>query len=80
VNTYPASPAPFKRGNTGNYTAGSVTFSIGGSGSVTFTELSFTLFAKAGKPKQIWLDNLDLQGPGGGAGARLLKWREIVSN
>ena len=80
VKTFPASPAPFESGNTGNYKSGSVTFTIAGNGPVTFTELSFTLFAKSGKPKQIWLDNLDLRGPGGGAGVRLLKWREIVSN
>lgn len=80
VTVYPASPAPFKSGNTGIYTSGTVTFSIGGSGPVTFTEFSFTLFAKAGKPKQIWLDNLDLQGTGGAGGVRLLQWREVVSN
>jgi hypothetical protein len=80
VNSYPASPAPFKSGNTGNYTSGSVTFNIGGIGPVTFTEFSFTLFAKSGKSKQIWLDNLDLQDPGGGGGVRLLRWREVVSN
>jgi hypothetical protein len=79
VDTYPASPAPFKSGNTGSYTSGSVTFDIAGSGAVTFTELSFTLFAKSGKSKRIWLDNLDLRGPGG-AGVRLLQWREVVSN
>jgi len=80
VSTYPASPATFKSGNTGNYTSSSVTFNIAGSGAVTFTELGFTLFAKSGKPKQIWLDNLDLRGPGGGSGVHLLQWHEVVSN
>jgi len=80
VSDYPASPAPFNSGNTGNYTSGSVTFSIGGSGPVTLTEFSFVLFAKSGKAKQIWLDNLDLQGSGGTAGVRLVQWHEVVSN
>ncbi|MEN8761317.1 MAG: hypothetical protein ABF290_02700 [Thiogranum sp.] len=80
VSSYPASPAPFKSGNTGNYITGNVTFSIGGSGPVTFTEFGFTLFAKSGKSKQIWLDNLLLQGPGGGSAVSLHRWREVVSN
>ena len=80
VTSYPASPAPLKSGNTTNYTTGSVTFNIAGSGAVIFTALDFTLFAKSGKPKKIWLDNLDLRGPGGGAGVRLLQWHEVVSN
>jgi hypothetical protein len=36
--------------------------------------------AKSGQRKWGWLDNLDLQGPGGGAGVRLLQWREVVNN
>jgi len=80
VSIYPASPAPFESGDTGSYTSDSVTFTIAGSGPVTVTELSFILFAKSGKPKKIWLDNLDLRGPGGGTGVRLRQWREVVSN
>jgi hypothetical protein len=80
VTVYPASPAPFKNGNTNNYTTGTVSFNIGGSGPVTFTEFGFTLFAKSGKPKQIWMDNLVLQGPGGGSAVSLHRWRELVSN
>ncbi len=80
VSSYPASPAPFKSGNTGTYTSGSVTFGIGGSGPVSFTDFSFTLFAKSGKPKQIWLDNLDLQGGGVAGGVRLIQWHEVISN
>lgn len=80
VNTYSASPNPFKSGYTGNYANDKVTFNIAGNAAVTFTELGFTLFAKSGQSKQIWLDNLDLRGSGGGVGVRLLQWREVVSN
>jgi hypothetical protein len=57
-----------------------VTIDIGGTGPVTITEFSFTLFAKSGQPKQIWLDNLDLRDPAGGGSVALRQWREIVSN
>ena len=57
-----------------------VLLGIGGSGPVTITEFSFTLFAKSGQPKQIWLDNLDLRDPAGGGSVALRQWREIVSN
>jgi len=80
VSSYPASPTPFKSGNTGNYTTGSVIFNIGGSGPVTITSFGFTLFAKSGKPKQIWLDNLVLQGAASGSAVSLRRWHEIVSN
>jgi hypothetical protein len=80
VNNYPASPAPFISGNSGNYTSGTVSFNIGGSTPVTFTDFNFVLFAKSGKAKQIWLDNLELQGSGGAGSVRLLHWHEVVSN
>ena len=80
ISTYPSSPTPLNSGNTGNYTTGSVTFNIGGSGPVTLTDFSFVLFAKSGKSKQIWLDNLDLQGASAAAGVSLLHWHEVVSN
>ncbi len=80
TNSYPASPSPFQSGNTGNYTSGSVNFTVGGSGPITMTDFSFTLFAKSGRPKRIWLDNLDLQGPGGGSAVSLHRWREVIIN
>lgn len=80
TNTYNAAPYPLELGHTGSYTADAVTFTIGGTGPVTITGLDFILFAKAGQPKQIWLDNLDLQGPGGGGTTSLLQWREVISN
>ncbi|MCO6412966.1 MAG: hypothetical protein J5I92_09495 [Thiogranum sp.] len=80
TNTYNAAPYPLELGHTGSYTADAVTFTIGGTGPVTITGLDFILFAKAGQPKQIWLDNLDLQGPGGGGTISLLQWREVISN
>jgi hypothetical protein len=78
--TYQADPWPFEDGHTSSYLSDSVTIDIGGTGSVTITDFSFTLFAKAGQPKQIWLDNLDLRDPAGGGSVALRQWREIVSN
>jgi hypothetical protein len=66
TSTYSATPAPFESGHTGGYVNTTVSIAIGGSGPVTITEFSFILFAKAGQPKQIWLDNLDLRDPAGG--------------
>ena len=80
TNTYNASPYPRKSGHTGSYVSDSITISIGGSGPVTLTGLDFVLFAKSGQPKEIWLDNLDLQGPGGSGTVSLLQWREQVIN
>ena len=80
TSTYSATPAPFESGHTGGYVNTTVSIDIGGSGPVTITEFSFTLFAKAGQPKQIWLDNLDLRDPAGGGSVALRQWREIVSN
>ncbi len=80
TTSYQANPSPFEDGNTGVYLTDSVTIDIGGTGPVTITDFSFTLFAKAGQPKQIWLDNLSLGGPGGGGGIVLRQWREMVSN
>jgi hypothetical protein len=80
TSTYGSTPAPLESGHTGNYVTGNVTIAIGGSGPVTITGFSFTLFAKAGQPKQIWLDNLDLRDPAGGGSVALRQWREIVSN
>ena len=77
---YPAIPPNFERGTTAGFESGSVTFDIIGTGPVTITDVSFELFAKAGRPKTIWLDNLVLQGNGGGSGVTLRQWREVVSN
>jgi hypothetical protein len=63
-----------------DFVSGSVSVSIGGTGPVTLTEFRFSMEAKSGQPKWGWLDNLNLRGPGGGAGVRLLQWREVVSN
>jgi len=80
TTTYNATPSPLDSGDTGGYVPGSVLIDIGGSGPVTITNLSFVLYAKAGQPKRIWLDNLDLQSAGGGTGVTLRRWQEIVSN
>lgn len=80
TNTYQAHPSPFEDGHTGSYLSDSVAIDIGGTGPVTITDFSFTLFAKSGQPKQIWLDNLDLRDPAGGGSVALRQWREIVSN
>lgn len=79
-STYGSTPAPFESGHTGGYVNASVTISIGGSGPVTITEFNFTLFAKSGQPKQIWLDNLDLRDPAGGGSVGLHRWHEPVIN
>jgi len=63
-----------------DFVTSTVTISISGTGPVTITEFRFSMEAKSGQPKWGWLDNLDLRGPGGGAGVRLLQWREVVSN
>jgi len=78
--TYQADPWPFEDGDTGNYVTGNVTIPIGGTGAVTITGFSFTLFSKSGQPKQIWLDNLDLRDPTGGGSVAVRQWREIVTN
>lgn len=63
-----------------NFVTDTVTISITGTGPVTITEFRFSMEAKSGQRKWGWLDNLNLQGPGGGAGVHLLQWREVVSN
>jgi len=80
TSTYSATPTPFESGHTGGYLNATVSIDIGGSGPVTITEFSFTLFAKSGQPKQIWLDNLDLRDPAGGGTVGLRQWHEIVVN
>jgi hypothetical protein len=80
TTSYPAAPAPFNSGHTGTYQSASVTIDITGTGPVTLSEFTFVLFAKAGQPKQVWLDNLDLRDPAGGGGVALREWREIVTN
>jgi len=62
------------------FVAGFVSISIGGTGPVTITEFRFSMEAKSGQTKWGWLDNLNLQGPGGTAGVHLLQWREVVRN
>jgi len=78
ATTFASTPTQFYSGHTGSYVSGSVTFSI--PGTVTFTELEFDLIAKAGKPKQVWLDNLKLEDPAGGGVVALRQWQEIVTN
>jgi len=80
TTTYPSIPPSFPSGKTASYETGSVTFDITGTGPVTITDVSFNLTVKAGQPKTAWLDNLVLQGNGGGSGVTLLQWREVVSN
>jgi len=63
-----------------DFVPGSVSISIGGTGPVTITEFRFSMEAKSGQTKWGWLDNLNLQGPGGTAGVRLLQWHEVVRN
>ncbi|MDT8386981.1 MAG: pilus assembly PilX N-terminal domain-containing protein [Thiogranum sp.] len=63
-----------------DWTSGSVTIPITGSGPVTITEFRFSIEAKAGQVTTAWLDNLDLRGPGGGTGVSLLRWRERVTD
>jgi hypothetical protein len=80
TTTYTSTPNPFQSGDTGGaFNSGSVTFTIGGSDSVVLTSLNFALTAKAGRPKEVWLDNLVLQGPGGTGTASIKRWREVVS-
>jgi hypothetical protein len=80
TNTYPSIPFPFESGATAGFVSDSVTIDITGAGPITITDLDFILFAKAGQPKTVWLDNLVLQGNGGGSGVTLRQWREVVSN
>jgi hypothetical protein len=61
-----------------NYQAGVITFTIPGSGPVVIDGFGFTLIARPGRPKQIWLDNLFLAG-GGAGDASLVRWREIIN-
>jgi len=78
---YPAILPSFPSGDTaGVFESGSVTFDITGTGPVTITDINFVLTAKSGQSKTAWLDNLVLQGNGGGSGVTLRQWREVVSN
>lgn len=63
-----------------DFVTSTVTIGISGTGAVTITEFRFSMEAKSGQRKWGWLDNFDLQGPGGGTGVHLLRWREVVSN
>ena len=79
--TYPATPFPAERGATAGFVSDSVTISIGGTGPITLTDLNFELFAKSGRAKTVWLDNLELlPSGGGGSGVTIKQWREVVSN
>jgi hypothetical protein len=80
TTTYPAIPPSVPLGATSDFESNSVTFDITGTGPVTITDVSFELTVKAGQPKTAWLDNLVLQGNGGGSGVTLRQWREVVSN
>ena len=81
TTTYPAILPSFPSGDTtGVFESGSVTFDITGTGPVTITDINFVLTAKSGQSKTAWLDNLVLQGNGGGSGVTLRQWREVVSN
>ena len=62
-------------GTTG-YQTGTVTFTIGGSGTVNITDLEFDLIAKPGRPKWIWIDNLSVQGGGATTALVIRLWRE----
>ncbi|MDH4133203.1 MAG: hypothetical protein OEV31_00295 [Gammaproteobacteria bacterium] len=72
--------AEFLAAKANGYRAGSITLSIPQSGTFAIDKLNFSLQAKAGQAKQIWLDNIVLQGPGGGGGTtRVIAWREPVT-
>jgi hypothetical protein len=43
---------------------------------VTIDDFRVTLTASAGQPKSLWLDNLVMSG--GGSGAGIARWREII--
>ena len=74
-------PSPVEEtGNTGGFVSDSVIISIGGTGPVTITALSFELEARPGQPKWIWLDNLMLRDPGGAGNVTLRQWTEVISN
>jgi len=76
TTTWTATPAPFNSGNTGTYQTGSVSFSITGTGTKSLNSLAFTMFLKAGQPKQAWLDNLSLNSGSGTAPLSIRYWRE----
>jgi hypothetical protein len=80
ANTYIAAPSPFDSAGTSGWEMGSVTFTVGGIGPVTISALSFTMEARPGQPKWIWLDNLVLIGSGGGPAVALRHWTEVVTN
>ncbi len=63
-------------GTTSGFVSDSITIPIGGSGSVTIDDFRVTLTASAGQPKSLWLDNLVMSG--GGSGAGIARWREII--
>lgn len=60
------------------YRSSSVTVSITQTGTFLIDKLNFSLAAKAGQAKQIWLDNLVLKGPAGSPTLRMTAWRESV--
>ena len=76
---YVADAAPFQTSHTGAFQNGSVTFTIGGSGPITFDAFTFDMFATGGQPKYGWLDNLVLTSSGGGSStASVIRWRERI--
>lgn len=65
-------------GTTSGFVSDSITIAITGSGPVTIDGFRVTLTASGGQPKSMWLDNLVMAGPGGGA-AGVERWREVVN-
>lgn len=70
--------AEFLAARAPGYRSGSLTISITQTGTFLIDKLNFSLTAKAGQAKQIWLDNIVLQGPPGSPNLRLTGWRETV--
>ncbi|MFN2309951.1 MAG: hypothetical protein ABR553_09500 [Gammaproteobacteria bacterium] len=62
---------------TGTFLPETLAISVTGSGSVTIDGFSLTLHASGGQAKSLWVDNLELAGGGGGAGVE--RWREIIN-
>jgi hypothetical protein len=74
------STSEFLSNRAPGYRSGSLDLTIPQTGTFVISSLNFSLSAKAGQAKQIYLDNISLQGSGGSGGnAQIIAWREPVT-
>ncbi len=68
--------AVFEAGRSPGYRSGSVTMSIPQTGTFSINKMEFSLVAKAGQAKTIYLDNIALTGAGASGNKVVRLWRE----